>query len=147
MVGLHVQFHLLGSQMKLVDSHGPLLPLIAILPKPHDSIARALFSSAPSPTPTYRIIKPITKETQTSRTERESAIQREGVLKRDKGRLERALTEAQRVLLDREKEVTKLRTEKHVEVGVVERAGLRDVEAQLERANERVEQLKVRFIS
>lgn len=57
--------------------------------------------------------------------------------------MERALAEAQRVLLEREREVTKLRTERHDEVGVVEVAELSELETKLERANERVEQLRV----
>ncbi len=66
-------------------------------------------------------------------------------MKRDNGRLERALAEAQRVLLEREKEVTKLRTDKLVDVGVAEGSKVSDIDARLVRANEKVEQLKVQY--
>ncbi len=129
---------------------GPDLPSRS---KPHESIARKLFhADNRPPSPDSDISSQNNSSTKDSLLDRVAATAygnhtndkpgKNGG-KHDQSRLERALTEAQRVLLLREREVTELRAERRVEGGVSNGAELRVLEGRLETSNEMVEQLKV----
>ncbi len=130
---------------------GPDLPSRS---KPHENIARKLFHADNRPlSPDSDISSQNNSSTKDALLDRVAATAygnhtndksgKNGAGKRDQSRLERALTEAQRVLHLREREVTELRAERRVEGGVSNGAELRILEGRLETSNEMVEQLKV----